>query len=152
MIGGPFPPYGSVTPIVQQYYAQCLQALIAKFERALAYGLELGPNLATKFTLEDLLLLDTETRTKAAHDTIAGGVLSPNEARQRYFGIGPVDGGDSPFMQQQYYSLEALASRDLAPPSPPMPPVPPPPSAPDEVLATLTAIRTAALREGLYAA
>lgn len=154
MIGvGPWPPYGNVEPLVQQYYNQCLQSLITSLELSLDEGLGLATDLGTELNIDDLIWMDTGTRTKAAHDTIAGAALSPNEARQKYFGIGPVKGGESPYLQQQYYSLEALAARDTAPPSPPPPPVPPPePSASDEVLATMTAIRTAALREGLYAA
>jgi phage portal protein BeeE len=147
---GPAPPYGGVTPLVQQYYNQCLQSLMTKLERALDKGLELGTALGTELAVEDLFLLDTETRTKAAHDTIAGGVLSPNEARRRYFALGPVAGGASPYMQQQWYSLEALAARDAAPPTTPAPPAPPPPDPNAEIVATMAAIRTAALREGLF--
>jgi len=65
-----------------------------------------------------LIWMDTATRTKAAHDAIVAGAMSPNEARMKYFGLGPVPGGDSPFLQQQYYSLEALAMRDLSAPAP----------------------------------
>jgi HK97 family phage portal protein len=153
MIGvGPWPPYGNVEPLVQQYYNQCLQSLITSLEVSLDEGLELLTGYGTELNIDDLIWMDTATLTKAAHDTIAGAALAPNEARQKYFGLGPVKGGESPYLQQQYYSLEALAARDSAPPSPPTPPPPPPVDAgTDEVVATLTAIRTAALREGLYA-
>ena len=52
-------------------------------------------------------------------------MLSPNEARSEWFGLGPVPGGGSPYLQQQYYSLAALAARDAqgAPPTP-APPTP----------------------------
>jgi HK97 family phage portal protein len=153
---GPAPPYGGIEPVVQQYYNECLQSLMTKLERSLDKGLELASDLGTELAVEDLYYLDTATRTKAAHDTIAGAALSPNEARKRYFALGPVPGGESPYLQQQYYSLAALAARDAAPPSPPsVSPAPPPgdvPPAPDETLAMLTAIRTAALREGIYVA
>ena len=65
---------------------------------------------------------------KAAGDGIGGAGLSPNEARKRYHGLGPVAGGDSPYMQQQYFSLEALAERDAAQPFV----TPTPPRAPAE--------------------
>ena len=42
--------------------------------------------------------------------------MTPNEARFKYFGLGPVAGGDSCFLQQQMFSLEALAERDAAAP------------------------------------
>jgi hypothetical protein len=38
--------------------------------------------------------------------------MSPDEARKKYFGLGKVDGGDTPYMQQQMFSLRALAERD----------------------------------------
>lgn len=39
------------------------------------------------------------------------GIFSPNEARAT-LGLPPVVGGESPLMQQQNYSLSALAKRD----------------------------------------
>jgi HK97 family phage portal protein len=150
---GPPPPYANVEPLVQQYYSQCLQSLITALEVSLDEGLELITPYGTEFDIDDLIWMDTATRTKAAHEAISAGALSPNEARKKYFAVGPVPGGESPYLQQQYYSLEALAARDAGPPSGPAAPPPAPvPPEPDQVLATLTAIRTAALREGLYVA
>ena len=51
----------------------------------------------------------TATKTKAAAEAIGAGALSPNEARFKYFGLGKVEGGDTPYMQQQNFSLAALA-------------------------------------------
>ena len=117
MIGiGPQPPYANVEPIVQLYYAQCLQKLMTDIETGLDDGLGLavpdgtGVQYGTEFDLDDLIWMDTKTRTEAAQKS--SGTLSVNEARLKYFGVGPVEGGDSPMVQQQYYSLEALASRD----------------------------------------
>ena len=42
---------------------------------------------------------------------IDGAILCTNEARQE-LGLKPVEGGDSPMVQQQNYSLAALAKRD----------------------------------------
>jgi phage portal protein BeeE len=56
-------------------------------------------------------------------------VMSPNEGRAK-FDLKPVEGGAQPYLQQQNYSLEALAKRDaqadpFAPATPPAPkPVP----------------------------
>ena len=122
--------YSSAEPQVQHYYAQCLQALMTALERCLDAGLDLPLDLGTEFDPDDLIWLDTATRTKAAGDAIGSGALAPNEARRRYFGAGPVDGGDSPMVQQQYYSLAALAERDQDQPfSKPAPATPA--SAPD---------------------
>jgi phage portal protein BeeE len=48
--------------------------------------------------------------------------LSPNEARAK-FNMPPTKGGESPYLQQQNFSLEALSKRDeaMAPPAPTAP-------------------------------
>jgi hypothetical protein len=97
-------------------------------EAALDAGLELPTPYGTEFDIDDLIWMDTATRTKAASDAISSGALSPNEARRKYFGLGPVPGGESPLAQQQYYSLAALAERDAG--GGPVPPTPTPPPAP----------------------
>ena len=134
---GPPPPYANVEPLVQQYYSQCLQALITALEVALDEGLELVTPYGTEFDIDDLIWMDTATRTKSAHEAISAGALSPNEARKKYFAVGPVPGGDSPYLQQQYYSLEALAARDV--PAAPSVVAPPPPDEGDETEATFAA-------------
>jgi len=126
-------PYANNEPLVQQFYSQCLQTYIVALENALDDGLGLttvpGRVYGTEFDIDDLLWMDTATRTKAATDAVSGGVLSPNEARFKYFGLGTVPGGDSPYMQQQMFSLEALADRDsLKPFSQPAAPAAAPPT------------------------
>ena len=111
--GAPTPPYTSPELLFQQYYSQCIQSLLTSVEQVLDYGLGLDPlTLGVEFDIDDLLWMDTATRTKAAADGIGSGALSPNEARAKYFGLGPVPGGESPYLQQQNYSLAALAERD----------------------------------------
>lgn len=109
-------PYANNEALVQLYYAQCLQSLITNFETSLDDGLEIAAGLGTEFDLDDLIWMDTATRTAAAASAVGAGVMTPNEARQKYFALGPVKGGDTPYMQQQNYSLEALAERDAAAP------------------------------------
>jgi phage portal protein BeeE len=110
------PPYANSEPLVQQYYSQCLQSLIVALETALDHGLGLvdvpGKVYGTEFDVDALIWMDSTTKTKIATDAIVGGVLSPNESRAKYFGLGAVEGGDSPYMQQQMYSIAALAKRD----------------------------------------
>jgi HK97 family phage portal protein len=130
------PPYANSEPLVQQYYSQCLQTLIVSLELHLDDGLGLatveGHTYGTEFDIDDLLWMDTATRTKAATDSVTGGVLKVNEARKKYFGVGPVVGGDTPYMQQQMFSLAALAERDAQDPfAKPAAPSAPPPGADD---------------------
>jgi HK97 family phage portal protein len=148
-IGAP-PPYANVEPLVQLYYASCLQSLIRSFQSHLDEGLELPTYLGTRFNLPDLILMDAATRTKAAHDAINAGALSPNEARRLYFGLGQVPGGGSPYLQQQYRSLAWLAEQDQAPPPSAQPPqLPPEPDAADDFEAAYVAVQRAMLAEGL---
>jgi len=110
-------PYGNSEQLVQQFYSQCLQALMTAIELSLDEGLELARPLGTEFNIDDLYWMDTATRTKAAADAIGSAALTPNEARRKYYGYGPIAGGDSAYMQQQNYSLKALAARDRATPA-----------------------------------
>ena len=122
MIGiGPPPPYANVEPLLQRSYAQPIQPLLESFELCLDEGLELPPTYGTEFDIDDLLRMDTLSKTKAAADAIGSGGMSPNEARYRYLNLGPVPGGDTPYLQQRYYALSALARRDQEPIPPPAP-------------------------------
>jgi HK97 family phage portal protein len=115
MIGvGPPPNYNNIEALNQQYYSQCLQNLIETIELLLDEGLDLteAPLIyGTEFNLGDLLRMDTATKSKTWSDLVKGGIASPNEARAD-FDLPPVTGGESVFLQQQNYSLEALAKRD----------------------------------------
>jgi len=119
------PPYANSEASALQYHSQCLQTHLTAIEVALDFGLELPAPYGTEFDLDDLIWMDTATKTKAAHDAIGAGAMTPNEARRKCFGLGPVPGGDTPYLQQQYVSLEALANRDLGvtAPAPPVSPV-----------------------------
>jgi HK97 family phage portal protein len=114
------PAYGNVEQLTIHYHSQCLQSLIVNLETLLDDGLGLGPVFGNaygaEFDSDDLFWMDTQTRTKAANESIGSGALAPNEARKKYFGLGAVPGGDTPYLQQQYYSLEALAQRDAEQP------------------------------------
>jgi HK97 family phage portal protein len=105
----------------QMYHSLCIQSLITNFEDALDEGLGLttptaGTQYGTELDIDDLIWMDTATKTKAAADAIGAGAMAPDEARERYFGLGPVEGGDTPYMQQQMFSLKALAQRDAQDP------------------------------------
>lgn len=116
---GAMPTVNNTAALNQQYYDQCLQFIIETMEYQLDYGLELDtPNgfIQTEprqvwFDLDNLLRMDPESRYKSHSEAIGGGWLAPNEARLKE-NLPSVDGGDSPMIQQQNYSLAALAKRD----------------------------------------
>ena len=120
MVGVEAPPaQGGVDGEQQRYYNQCLQALIEAAEAGLDKGLGLdkpidGNELGTDFDLDGLLRMDSKTLSEVEGLKVQRGISSPNEARQK-FNLLPAKGGDSPMVQQQNFSLEALAERDAGP-------------------------------------
>jgi HK97 family phage portal protein len=110
---GQQPNYNNIQALDIQYYAQCLQEKIEKVEELLDHGLGLGPTYGNTYgvegDLDDLLRMDTSTLIKAEKD--AAGVKKINESRRR-LNLPPVTGGDTVYLQQQDYSIEAINRRD----------------------------------------
>jgi HK97 family phage portal protein len=126
MVGAADPPsYNNIESLNQQYYSQCLQKYFESIELLLDEGLGLtditGLTYGTEFDLDDLLRMDTATLIESEGKAVGAGIKGPNESRKR-LNLPPVDGGDSPYLQQQNYSLEALAKRDEGNPFPALPP------------------------------
>jgi phage portal protein BeeE len=124
---GVLPTYNNVQALQVEYYSQALQSNIEEIEELLdaALGIGWGESLGTEFDTDNLLRMDTVTQVTAIRDAVGAGVMSPNEGRAK-LELKPVTGGSSPFLQQQNYSLEALAKRDaqadpFAPATPPQP-------------------------------
>lgn len=101
----------SVESLNQTYYSDCLQALIESAEALLDDGLRLPPGYHVEFDLDNLMRMDTEARFTAKGIAVKDGWMKPNEARAGE-DMQPVDGGDECYLQQQNYSLAALAKRD----------------------------------------
>ncbi len=108
---GAMPAYNNVEALDQAYYSQCLQELIECMEALLDEGLEMPTGYGVELDLDGLLRMDSMTRAEVDKTELSAGILSPNEARAKR-GLLPVDGGATPYMQQQNYSLAALAKRD----------------------------------------
>jgi len=108
---GSMPTYNNVQALNIEYYSQCLQVLIEAIELCLDEGLGMGENIGTEFDVDNLLRMDTTALINAEKEAVGAGIKAPNEARKR-LDLKPVAGGNSPYLQQQNYSLEALAKRD----------------------------------------
>ncbi|MGE0805000.1 MAG: phage portal protein [Burkholderiaceae bacterium] len=113
-IGAVQPTYNNVEALNTAYYSDCLQALIESIEACLDRALGLPPNMATAFDIEGLLRMDTATQGQALAGLVGAGIMAPNEARAK-LGLPPAAGGDTPYLQQQNYSLAALDARERAP-------------------------------------
>ncbi|NBP84801.1 MAG: phage portal protein [Mycobacteriaceae bacterium] len=111
-VGDP-PTYTNIEALNQQYYSQCLQGLIESIELLLDEGLELPKPYGTEFDLDGLLRMDSATLIDTEAKAVGGGIKSPNESRRR-LNLPPVLGGETPYLQQQNYSLAALDRRDRA--------------------------------------
>lgn len=138
-MGGPLPTFNNATAMNQDYYTQCLQVHIEGIEDLLDDALGYGANQGAEMDLDVLLRMDPLSLIEADAKAVGAGIMAPNESRA-HFNLAPVNGGDTPYLQQQNYSLSALDKRDTGtdpfasnkPPATPAPDNPPPaPSAPD---------------------
>lgn len=131
-LGGPVPTLaGNVDALITTYYSDCLQTLIEKVELCLDEGLELPARTGTELDLDNLMRLDIAALYESNDKGVNGGWLAPNEARFRA-NYKPATGGESPYLQQQNYSLAALAKRDAsADPFDKAKPAPPEPKPPE---------------------
>jgi len=124
----------------QIYYNDCLQPLIESIEGLLDDGLGLtepkdGVLMGTEFDLSDLIKMDEGTQITTLNEAVKGGWMKPDEARRRR-NLRPVEGGNTPYMQQQNFALSDLARRSqlddpfsagkAAPPAPAPAPADPP--------------------------
>lgn len=112
MVGGAYPSNSSIDSLWQQYYSQCLQIYIESIEECLDKNLKF-PDAKTgaEFDLRGLLRMDAKSQVEALGVGVSKGIMSPNEARKER-NLKPVLGGNTPYLQQQNFSLEALAKRD----------------------------------------
>jgi HK97 family phage portal protein len=117
------------------YYSDCLQSHIEQWELCMDRALGVdetkveGRWLGVELDLDGLLRMDADSQVETLSKGVGGSLYTVNEARKK-LDQKPVPGGDSIWMQQQNYSLEALQERDkndpFAKPEPPQLPAPEP--------------------------
>lgn len=109
---GAMPSYNNIQALNVEYYSQCLQAHIEAIEACLDEGLGMdGVSVGTEVDTDNLLRMDSVTQMDVLDKS--KGILAPNEQRRK-LDLPPKDGGDSPMLQQQNFSLAALAKRDAS--------------------------------------
>lgn len=106
---GAAPAHNNVQALNIEYYSQCLQILIESIEVCLDEGLGTGETLGTEFDVENLLRMDSVTQMQVLKES--AGILKIDEMRAK-LDKKPTEGGDAVYVQQQNYSLAALAKRD----------------------------------------
>lgn len=107
---GDMPQNSNIEALQQEYYSTCLQVLIEEMEASLDSGLDLDAGWRCQLDLDGLFRMDQSTLIKMLSEGIKG-IIKPDEARKR-LNYKKVDGGNAVFLQQQNYSLGALAKRD----------------------------------------
>ena len=110
---GDMPSYDNIEALEQQYYSQCLQVLIESIEILLVDAFDLDARKEVELDISSLLRMDSERRMKTLGEGVKNTILTPNEARKKE-NLPPVEGGDALYLQQQNYSLPALARRDAS--------------------------------------
>lgn len=114
MIGvGPMPNYNNIQALNLQYYSQALQERIESFELCLDEGLEIRKGLGVELDKSALLHMDSVTQMDMAVKGVGAAIFTPNEARE-IFNYPAKTGGEALYLQQQNYSLNALAKRDAS--------------------------------------
>ena len=94
------------------YYSDCLQSPIEARENLLDDGLGLlDSGLEAFLNINVLIRMDSTSQMARLKEGVGAAILTPNEARVEV-GLLPIPGGDTVYMQQQNYSLAALAKRD----------------------------------------
>jgi len=108
------PTVNNAAQLNQEYYSQALQIHIESIERLLDEGLELPSDQGTELDLDGLLRMDPQTTADVQGTLMERGLLKVDEGRLK-LNLPPVTGGDTPYLQQQNFSLAALAKRDAQP-------------------------------------
>lgn len=108
---GAIPVGSKIADLNEIYYSDCLQHYIESIENLLNEHLDLPVNVYVEFNIKNLIRMDSVSQMSYLKEGTGSGILTPNEARAE-LGYKPVEGGNSPMIQQQNYSLEAIAKRD----------------------------------------
>jgi len=95
----------------QKYYSDCIQVLAEEYEACLDDGLSLPDRYGVELDIEGLLRMDMGKLVETLAAAVKGGIMTPNAAMAK-LNQPPVTGGDTVYLQQQNFSLEALAKRD----------------------------------------
>lgn len=111
VLPGEVPPNNNVEALELIYFTQCLQILMEDMEACLDNGLDFTEGTGVELDQSALFRMDTKTLVETVSAGVKGGVYTPNEGRKK-LNLSPLEGGNTVYMQEQNYSLEALNRRD----------------------------------------
>lgn len=106
------PTTANIAQLNQEYYNSCLHPLVQAAQELL-WGAMFGGmnNRAVRFDISSLMMMDPISQMDYYDKGSKMGVFEPDYVR-RNLGLRPTEGGDTPYLQQQNFSLRALAVRD----------------------------------------
>lgn len=110
---GEEPSGNDVSARTMRYYVQCLQSLLIAIQRVMDNGLPIGRSESYQFDTHSLMMMDPSAQMTFLEHGVKAALISPNEGRER-LNFPPKEGGDDVYLQQQNWSLGALARRDNA--------------------------------------
>ncbi|MTI95188.1 MAG: phage portal protein [Firmicutes bacterium] len=95
----------------RQFYSDTLQAILTMYEQEMTYKLftpsEFEAGYYIRFNVDSILRADIGTRMEAYRKGIQGGMLAPNEAREKEE-LAPFDGGDMLLVNKAMVPLSQL--------------------------------------------
>jgi HK97 family phage portal protein len=109
-------PPGQPEALQVVYLQDCIQWQVEEIEQCLDHGLQIPADVYVELDTNCLLKMDSKTKAEVAA-ILVKGVAKPDEMRA-WFDWEPVPGGNAVYMQQQNFSLDALAKRDAMGPPP----------------------------------
>jgi HK97 family phage portal protein len=108
---GTIPAGMKIDDMTNMYYSFALQTRIEHMENLLDEGLAVSKPYGIELDLEPLLRMDAQKMAEVQGSLIKNYISTPNEARSK-FGLAPIEGGNTIYIQQQNYSIQALSKRD----------------------------------------
>lgn len=130
---GEIPAGLKVDDVMNTYYSLALQAHIEAMEYLIDDGLRIEHPLGVELDLGPLLRMDEGKRAEVATKLVGGGIETPNEGRFR-FNRGPLEGGDTVYMQMQDFPLDQVRKNKIVDAE--QKPIPPEDPDPDTETAT----------------
>lgn len=109
---GSIPAGMGVDAINQLYYADALQGHIEAMENLLDEALGISRPLGVELDLWPLLRMDVGKQAEVETKLTGGGIKTPNEGRFA-FGLAPLEGGDTVYMQQQDFPLDQVRKNKI---------------------------------------
>lgn len=117
--------FDNAETLMRFWLASGLGFLINHIELAMSAYYRLDDRYAgVEYDQQVLLNADMQRQMEALGAGVTKGLMAPNEGRKR-LGLGPVEGGDTPYVQQQMIPLDAARSGAQLGTEPPAPPTEP---------------------------